>query len=31
MARARARERPRFLAATLQELAKDRDHMAGKS
>jgi uncharacterized membrane protein YqjE len=31
MARARNRERPRFLAATLEELAKDRDHIAGKS
>jgi uncharacterized membrane protein YqjE len=31
VARARMRERPRFLAATLDELAKDRDHVAGKS
>jgi uncharacterized membrane protein YqjE len=29
-ARARARERPRFLAATLEELARDREQMGGK-
>lgn len=29
MARSRMKERPRFLAATVEELAKDRDRMAG--